>query len=61
LNADVGSTSFFFQKHYETYSVPVKRRLVEFRVTPDAVLAPGTPILATHFVPGQFVDVAGTT
>lgn len=38
-----------------------KRKLWEFRVTPDALLSPGTPVLAQHFVPGQRVDVAGTS
>lgn len=38
-----------------------KRKLWEFRVTPDALMAPGTPVLAQHFVPGQLVDVVGTS
>ena len=29
------------------------------QVTPDCVLPVGTPIYATHFVPGQLVDVCG--
>ena len=27
----------------------------------DALLPPGTPLLASHFTPGQFVDVTGTS
>ncbi len=42
-------------------SAAPKRKLWEFRVTPDALLHPGTPILAQHFVPGQLVDVCGTS
>jgi large subunit ribosomal protein L3 len=37
------------------------KRLVEFRVTPDAVLEVGTELSAGHFVAGQKVDVTGTT
>ena len=47
--------------HFAKAKVEPKKSLVEFRVTPDAVLEPGTEIAATHFVPGQFVDVTGTT
>ncbi len=40
---------------------PAKRKLWEFRVTPNALPAPGTPILAQHFVPGQRLDVSGVS
>jgi large subunit ribosomal protein L3 len=33
--------------------LPAKRKLMEFRVTPDALLETGTLIQAMHFVPGQ--------
>ena len=36
-------------------------KLVEFRVSDDAVLTPGVGISATHFAVGQFIDVAGVT
>ncbi len=39
----------------------LKGHVREFRVTPDALLAPGTELSALHFVPGQQVDVVGTT
>ena len=45
--------------HYAAAGVAPKRKLEEFKVTPDALLPPGTPILARHFVPGQCVDVTG--
>lgn len=45
------------QGHFAKHSVPPKQFLREFRVTPDAVLNPGTLIPAEHFKPGQFVDV----
>ncbi len=37
-----------------------KRKLVEFRVSPENVIEVGAQITADHFVPGQFVDVTGT-
>jgi large subunit ribosomal protein L3 len=37
------------------------KKLVEFRVTPDAMLEVGTELSADHFVAGQFVDVTGTS
>ena len=41
--------------------VEPKRRIVEFRVSDDAVLPVGAEITADHFVVGQFVDVTGTS
>ena len=41
--------------------VPLKRKVAEFRVTPDALLPVGHELRASHFVAGQFVDVAGTS
>lgn len=45
--------------HFASAGVPIKRRLHEFRVTPDAVLPVGTEVTAAHFVPGQYVDIRG--
>ncbi len=45
--------------HYARAKVEPKRRLVEFRVSEDAVLNVGDEITADHFVEGQLVDVAG--
>lgn len=41
--------------------MPILRKLAEFRVTPDAVLPVGTELPASLFVPGQYVDVVGTS
>ena len=38
-----------------------KERLAEFRVTPDALLPIGHRVDVRHFMPGQWVDVAGVT
>ncbi len=40
--------------------VEPKRRMAEFRVSPDNLIEVGAVITADHFVPGQFVDVTGT-
>jgi large subunit ribosomal protein L3 len=49
------------REHFAKASVPLKMRLCEFRVADDAVVAVGSTIAASHFVPGQLVDVAGHT
>jgi len=47
--------------HFAVHSVPPKRHLTEFKVSDDAMLAPGTKLTAMHFVPGQFIDVQGVS
>jgi large subunit ribosomal protein L3 len=47
--------------HFAKAKVEPKRKLAEFRVAPDALLEVGAEITAAHYVPGQFVDVAGIT
>ncbi|MCR9128890.1 MAG: 50S ribosomal protein L3 [Alphaproteobacteria bacterium] len=47
--------------HFAKASVEPKRKLVEFRVSEDALLEPGVELSAEHFTPGQRVDVAGTS
>jgi len=42
-------------------NVEPKRKLAEFRVSPENLIEVGAEITADHFVPGQFVDVTGTT
>jgi large subunit ribosomal protein L3 len=41
--------------------VEPKRKLAEFRVSPANLIEQGAEITADHFVPGQFVDVTGTS
>lgn len=43
----------------EKAGIPYKNEFKEFKVTPDAVLAPGTKISVRHFVPGQYLHVTG--
>nr|HRQ80549.1 50S ribosomal protein L3 [Azospirillaceae bacterium] len=47
--------------HFAKASVEPKRKVAEFRVAPDAVIEVGAELSAAHFVPGQFVDVTGTS
>ena len=47
--------------HFAKAKVEPKRQLAEFRVADDAVLEVGAEISVNHYVPGQFVDVAGTS
>jgi large subunit ribosomal protein L3 len=47
--------------HYAKLKVEPKKRLVEFRVSEDAVLETGVTLSASHFVAGQKVDVCGIT
>lgn len=47
--------------HYAKAKVEPKFKLVEFRVSDDALLEPGTELVASHFVPGQYIDVQGQT
>lgn len=47
--------------HFAKAKVEPKRKLAEFRVSPDALLEVGAEITADHFVAGQKVDVVGTS
>jgi 50S ribosomal protein uL3 len=47
--------------HFAKAKVEPKRKLAEFRVSADALLEIGAELAANHFLPGQFVDVTGTT
>lgn len=47
--------------HFAKAEVEPKAQLVEFRVSDDALVDVGAEIAADHFVPGQFVDIAGHT
>ena len=37
------------------------RKLTRFTISPEAALAPGTRLRATHFQVGDYVDVYGQT
>jgi large subunit ribosomal protein L3 len=48
------------RQNFAVAKVEPKRKLVEFRVTPENLIEVGAEITADHFIPGQFVDVTGT-
>jgi large subunit ribosomal protein L3 len=47
--------------HFARAEVEPKRKVAEFRVSPENMIDVGAEITAAHFIPGQFVDVTGTT
>jgi len=47
--------------HFAKAKVEPKAKVVEFRVSEDAVLEVGAELCVSHFVPGQYVDVTGVT
>jgi large subunit ribosomal protein L3 len=49
------------RERFAKAKIEPKKHLAEFRVTPDAVLDVGAEISVEHFLPGQFVDIVGTT
>ena len=49
------------QGMFVAQGVPFKRRLCEFKVTPDCFLPIGSRLDCRHFIPGQKVDVQGTS
>ena len=59
--AKAKNTTRAMRGHFAKSSVEPKRKLAEFRVSADNMIAVGAEITADHFVPGQFVDVTGTS
>ncbi len=47
--------------HFAKAKVEPKAKLAEFRVSEDALVDVGAEITAGHFLPGQYVDVTGTS
>jgi len=60
-SAKVKNVSKAQRGHFAKAEVEPKARLAEFRVSVDALLEVGAEITAAHFMPGQFVDVVGTS
>lgn len=59
--AKVKNVSKAMRGHFAAAKVEPKRELAEFRVSPENLIEVGAEITADHFVPGQFVDVTGTS
>ena len=54
-------TSKAMRGHFAVAKVEPKRKLAEFRVDPENLIAVGEEITADHYFAGQFVDVSGTS
>ena len=59
--AKVKNTSKPMRGHFAAAKVEPKRKVVEFRVSPDNMIDVGEEIIAAHYLPGQYVDVTGTS
>lgn len=59
--AKVKNVSKAQRGHFAKAKVEPSKKLVEFRVSKDAMLEIGAELSAAHFIPGQYVDVTGTT
>ncbi|MEM9428616.1 MAG: 50S ribosomal protein L3 [Pseudomonadota bacterium] len=47
--------------HFAVAKVEPKRKVAEFRVSPENLIEVGAEITADHYLEGQYVDIAGTT
>lgn len=54
-------TSKAMRGHFAVAKVEPKRKVAEFRVDPENLIAVGEEITADHYFEGQFVDVCGTS
>jgi large subunit ribosomal protein L3 len=59
--AKVKRVSKAMRGHFAKASVEPKRKITEFRVAPENMIAIGEEIIAAHYFEGQFVDVSGTS
>ncbi len=59
--AKVKNTTKPMRGHFAAAKVEPKRKLAEFRVSEDNLLNVGQEIIAAHYMPGQYVDVTGTS
>ena len=54
-------TSKAMRGHFAAAKVEPKRKLAEFRVAEENMIAVGEELTANHYFEGQYVDVAGTS
>ena len=59
--AKVSRVSKPMRGHFAKANVEPKRKLVEFRVSANALVNVGVEIVPSHFANGQYVDVTGTS
>ena len=55
------NTSKGMRGHFAKAEVEPKRKLAEFRVSDDMLIDVGAELTADHYLPGQKIDVTGTT
>ena len=60
-SAKAKRTSQAMRGHFSAAKVEPKRKIAEFRVDPENMIAVGEEITANHYFEGQFVDVSGTS
>jgi len=60
-SAKAKRTSKAMRGHFAAAKVEPKRKIAEFRVAPENLIAVGEEITANHYFEGQFVDVCGTS
>ena len=54
-------TSAAMRGHFAAAKVEPKRKIAEFRVSPENLIEVGEEIIADHYFEGQYVDVSGTS
>jgi large subunit ribosomal protein L3 len=54
-------TTAAMRGHFAKASVEPKRKIAEFRVSPDNLIEVGAEITADHYLAGQYVDIAGVS
>ncbi len=59
--AKVKNVSKAMRGHFAKAKVEPRKKVIEFRVTPDALVDVGAELTAGHFVAGQQVDVTGVS
>jgi large subunit ribosomal protein L3 len=55
------NTTKALRGHFAKAQVEPKAKVAEFRVSEDALIDVGAEITADHYVPGQKIDITGTT
>jgi len=59
--AKISRVSKPMRGHFAKVNVEPKKKLVEFRVSADALVDVGAELVPSHFADGQYVDVTGTS
>jgi large subunit ribosomal protein L3 len=54
-------TTAAMRGHFAKANVAPKRKIAEFRVSPENLIEVGAEISAAHYAEGQYVDIAGTS